>query len=64
MARGVRAYWRRKRLKCFELRIVRVVAVDTKQVLFVPVPVPGSLAVNPNLPIAEFVAMTLTAQPV
>ena len=58
------AYRRWKRLECFELRIMRVMAVNTEQILFVPVPVTGTLAVNADLPVTELVTVALAAQSV
>ena len=57
-----RAVWRRHGLKRLELRIVRVVAMDTEQVLLVTIPVAGTLAMDAHLPVAELVAVALAAQ--
>ena len=38
--------------------------MDTEQILFVPVPVTGALTVDADLPVTEFVTMTLAAQSV
>ncbi len=41
-----------------------VVAVDAEQILLISVPVAGPFTVDADLPVAEFVAVTLTAQTV
>jgi hypothetical protein len=60
-SRSVR--WR-KRFQRFKLRIVGIVAVDAEQVLLITIPIAGSFAVDTDLPVAEFIAMALAAEPI
>ena len=62
MVHGAGAYRRRKRFERFEFGVVWVVAVDTEQILLVSVPISGAFAVDTNLPVTEFVTVTLAAQ--
>jgi hypothetical protein len=56
-----RSIWWRKRFQRFKLRIVRIVAVNTEQVLLITIPIAGPFAMYTHLPVAEFIAMALAA---
>jgi hypothetical protein len=56
--------WSRLRLERLEVWFVRVVAVGAKEIALMPVPIPGSAAVDPRPPIPVLLPMALAAKPV
>jgi hypothetical protein len=56
--------WSRLRLERLEVWFVRVVAVGAKEIALMPVPIPGSAAVDPRPPIPVLLPMALATEPV